>query len=94
MELAVEWTWTGRRLAAAVTKKPASECGLTLTSQLSSLSSSEQSADRGRFFSRLTSRLNRFIVEFYYIKFDDKRVNVDVKRLKNRPQERERAQVK
>jgi hypothetical protein len=33
----------------------------------------------------LTLRLNRFIVELYNIKFDDKRVNVDVKQLKNRP---------
>jgi hypothetical protein len=39
----------------------------------------------GRFFSCLTSTLNRFIVELNNIKFDDKRVNVDVKRLKNRP---------
>jgi hypothetical protein len=29
--------------------------------------------------------LNRFIIELYNIKFDDERVNDDVKRLKNRP---------
>jgi hypothetical protein len=36
-----------------------------------------------RFFSRLTSTFNRFLVELYNIKFDDKRVNVDIKRIKN-----------